>query len=190
MFTLRHERPADIPARETLLDQAFGETRYRKTSERLRVSRLPAEGLALVATDGERLVGTARLWNIMCGRGQPALLLGPVAVAEDCRNRGIGAALVWRATAEARRRSHSAVILVGDASYYSRFGFSSEKTGALKLPGPFERHRLLALEFVPGVLDGVCGRIRATGVPALMPEIATKAAQGRRAQYRQGAYAA
>jgi predicted N-acetyltransferase YhbS len=165
MITLRHERTTDVPAREALLDEAFGKARFRKTSERLRESRLPAAGLAFVAADGKRVVGTARLWNVACG-GQPALLLGPVAVKACCRNRGIGAALVRHAVAEARRLRHSAVILVGDAPYYSRFGFASEKTSGLRLPGPFERHRLLALELVPAALDGAHGMVSATGTVA------------------------
>ncbi len=163
MITLRQERPADVEAREALLDQAFGDTRARKTSQRLRDGRLPAEGLSLIAADRRRVIGTARLWNVACGTGQPALLLGPVAVAANCRNRGIGAALVRRAVAEARRLGHGAVILVGDASYYSRFGFAAGTAAGLKLPGPFEHHRLLALELVPGALDGANGLLRATG---------------------------
>jgi predicted N-acetyltransferase YhbS len=163
MITLRQERPADVEAREALLDQAFGDTRYRKTSQRLRESRLPAEGLSLIAADGGRVIGTARLWSVVCGTGQPALLLGPVAVESSCRNRGIGAALVRRALRDARRLGHGAVILVGDAPYYSRFGFAGEKAAGLKLPGPFERHRLLALELVPNALDGAGGLLRATG---------------------------
>ncbi len=75
----------------------------------------PAEGLAFVATDGKRIVGTARLWTISCGAGKPALLLGPVAVAAGYRNRGIGAALVSHAISESRRLRHTAIILVGDA---------------------------------------------------------------------------
>jgi predicted N-acetyltransferase YhbS len=169
MITLRQERPGDVEAREALLDQAFGETRARKTSQRLREGRLPAEGLSLIAADAKRVIGTARLWDIVCGTGQPALLLGPVAVTADCRNRGIGAALVRRALREARRFGHGAVILVGDASYYSRFGFAGEKAAGLKLPGPFERHRLLALELVPGALDGAGGLLCATGQPAHKP---------------------
>ena len=169
MITLRHERTADIPAREALLDQAFGGARRRKTSERLRDGRLPAEGLAFVAVDGKRVVGTARLWNIACGSGEPALLLGPVAVASEHRNRGIGAALVRRAMAQAGRLGHQAVILVGDEAYYSRFGFSAEQTVRLLLPGPFERHRLLAIELKPGALDGAHGMVAATGRPTQKP---------------------
>jgi predicted N-acetyltransferase YhbS len=161
MITLRHERPADIPAREALLDEAFGEARRKKTSERLRQGRLPAEGLSFVAADGRRVVGTARLWNVACGTGQRALLLGPLAVATD--RRSIGSALVRRAVAEARKRGHGAVMLVGDAPYYGRFGFSGEKTAALRLPGPFERRRLLALELISGALNGAGGLVVATG---------------------------
>jgi predicted N-acetyltransferase YhbS len=103
------------------------------------------------------------------------------------RDRGIGAALVRHALREARRRGHSAVILVGDLPYYSRFGFSGEKTGALKLPGPFERHRLLALELVPAALEGARGLIQATGIAVPAGEVAAPAAQRRRGHGRQNA---
>jgi predicted N-acetyltransferase YhbS len=175
MTIIRHERPADIEAREALLDRAFGENRRRRTSERLREGRLPAEGLAFIATDGKRVVGTARLWNIACDSGEAALLLGPVAVAEDSRNRGIGAALVRRALREARRRDHGAVVLVGDAPYYSRVGFSMEKAGARSLPGPFERDRLLVRELKAGALAGARGLLRAAGRIAASAESAIAA---------------
>ena len=170
MIALRQERPNDVEAREALLDEAFGNTRARKTSQRLRDGRLPAEGLSLIAADGRRVIGTARLWNVTCGGARPALLLGPVAVESSCRNRGIGAALVRRALREARRLGYGAIVLVGDAPYYSRFGFAAEKAAGLKLPGPFERHRLLALELIPGALDGADGLVRAAGRPAQLSQ--------------------
>lgn len=180
MTTIRQERPNDVDARELLLDEAFGDARYRKASERLREDRLPADGLSLIAADGKRVVGTARLWNIACGNGAPALLLGPVAVAADERGQGIGGALVERAIAMARKLGYAAVALVGDAPYYGRFGFSAEKTGALWMPGPFERHRLLALELVPGALDGARGMIAATGRMERQPDLAALVAQDKR----------
>jgi predicted N-acetyltransferase YhbS len=174
MITVRHERITDVKAREALLDQAFGAARYRKSSQRLRDGRLPAEGLSFIAAEGRRAVGTARLWPVACASGEPALLLGPMAVAADCRKRGIGAALVRHALHNARRLGHGAVILVGDAPFYGRFGFSAEKTGRLRLPGPFERHRLLALELEPGALDNARGLIRACG--RTLPQAAVVAA--------------
>jgi predicted N-acetyltransferase YhbS len=106
-----------------------------------------------------------RLWHVRVG-GVPALVLGPLAVDPSCRNLGVGAALMKHALAEARARGHGAVILLGDAPYYARFGFSALKTGELSLPGPFERDRLLGLELREGALDGAWGMIVPTNVAA------------------------
>ena len=166
MISIRTETTTDVAAREALLDEAYGRSRFRKPSEKIRRGRTPAE--SLVAFDGERIVGTVRLWNIDCG-GKPALLLGPVAVACDRQGEGIGAALMAHAVEAARLSGYAAIVLVGDAAYYGRFGFTAEKTGALAMPGPFERHRLLALELVPGALDGAAGVIVPTGRPVAKP---------------------
>jgi predicted N-acetyltransferase YhbS len=104
-------------------------------------------------------------------------LLGPVAVAEDCRSRGLGGALVRRAILGARKLGYAAIILVGDPEYYGRFGFTAAKTGALWMPGPFERHRLLGHELKAGALDGARGMIAATGRPEPMPDLAALTAQ-------------
>jgi len=172
MVAIRHETPSDVAPREALLDAAFGESRFTKTAQRLREGYLPAEGLSFVARTGRRLVGTLRLWDIAAGPGRPALLLGPLAIARDFRSRGIGGNLIGRALANARRRGAAAVLLVGDAPYYGRFGFSAEKTAALWLPGPYLRERLLAHEIVPGALDGARGLISATGERAAKPDLA------------------
>ena len=161
-FAIRAERAADVAAREALLDACFGENRHGRTCQRLRDGRAPAAGLALSAVHEGTLVGTVRLWHVSAG-GRPALVLGPLAVDPACRELGIGAALMQQALAAARARGHAAVILLGDAPYYSRFGFSAEKTGELLLPGPFERDRLLAIEFTEGALDGAEGMIVPTG---------------------------
>jgi len=180
-FAIRAERATDIVAREALLDACFGENRHMRTCQRLRDGRAPAEGLALSAVRRGQLVGTVRLWHVSAG-GFPALVLGPLAVDATSRELGIGAALMVEALAAARARGHGAVILLGDAPYYARFGFSAAKTGGLSLPGPFERERLLAFELREGALDGAWGMIVPTGAAAseiALPEI--KAARGRRA---------
>jgi predicted N-acetyltransferase YhbS len=171
MMTIRNETPADTDAREKLLDRVWGPARFQKTAERLREGRSPAAGLSLVAEREEDLVGTVRLWRVCAGPARPALLLGPLAVEETCRGRGVGTALMRRAIAAARRRGHRAVLLVGDAPYYERFGFSARKTSALWLPGPFERNRLLGCELVAGALDGARGLVGATGRPVAMPNL-------------------
>jgi predicted N-acetyltransferase YhbS len=164
-FVVRSERASDVVARETLLDASFGANRELRTCQRLRDGQAPAEGLALSALSRGRLVGTVRLWHVIAG-GVPALVLGPLAVDPPFRKLGIGKALVQRALAAAKARGHGAVLLLGDASYYARFGFSALKTGELRLPGPFEPGRLLGLELREGALDGAWGMIVPTGTMA------------------------
>lgn len=171
MTTIRDERPRDIPAREALLDTCFGPTRFAKTCERLREGRRPAEGLALAAEHGERLVGTVRLWPVEAGRDRPALMLGPIAVDPALQGGGLGGRLMREALGRAAERGHEAVVLVGDAPYYERFGFSADLTATLWLPGPFERGRFLGLELRPGGLRGAMGLVRPTGLPALTPAL-------------------
>lgn len=169
-ITIRDEMAADIPMRELLLDRAFGPGRFMKTCERLREERLPAEGLALTAVDeAGGLVGTLRLWSIAMASGHSALLLGPLAVSGDLRGAGLGSALMRAALIRAAAYGHSAVLLVGDAPYYERFGFSTMRTGALSLPGPYERERFLACELKAGALEGAYGLVFATGLPMPAP---------------------
>jgi predicted N-acetyltransferase YhbS len=165
-FVIRAERAPDVVAREALLDACFGANRHARTCQRLRDGRTPAEGLAFSAVQNGRLVGTLRLWHVSAG-GTPALVLGPLAVDPLCRKLGVGAALMQHALAAAKARGHGAVLLLGDAPYYARFGFSALKTGELSLPGPFERDRLLGLELRDGALDGAWGMIASTGVSVL-----------------------
>lgn len=160
----------DVAPREALLDLCLGTDRKAKSSERLREGRLPAEGLAFSAHAlDHRLVGTVRLWDVATGDGRPALLLGPLAVHPWFRSGGLGGELMRTALKVAGARGHGAVILVGDAPYYERFGFSNARTGALEMPGDFARDRLLAIELKDGALAGAHGLIRPTGAPAFVP---------------------
>ena len=162
-FRLRDERPRDVAAREALLDASFGPSRFAKTCERLREGRLAAEGLSLVASDGGAIVGTLRFWHVECGR-IPALMLGPLAVAASHRSAGIGGALIAHGLRRAAKFGHGGVVLVGDAPYYARFGFSRPPVERLLLPGPVDVARFLGLDLRPGGLAGARGRVAATGL--------------------------
>jgi predicted N-acetyltransferase YhbS len=164
MVTIRAEILADITAREALLDRAFGRNRNRKTSQRFRDGRLPAEGLAFTAlSKSDRVIGTLRMWNVIAGSAGPALLLGPLAVDSRYHRRGIGRELMDHALNMAQVLGHVSVLLVGDEPYYSRFGFSRNLITDLHLPGPVERNRFLGLELNRGALEGAQGLVVASG---------------------------
>ena len=172
MPTIRLEKSCDAAAREALLDLAYGPVRFEKPSERLRSGRAPAHGLSFVAVEDNRVIGTLRLWDVSAGPACAALLLGPLAVDPAQRRRGIGSSLVRHALRAAAKGGHRAVLLAGEAAYYSRFGFSAERTGTLWLPGLADKTRLLGLELTAGALDGVRGAIRVPKRPARTPLVA------------------
>jgi len=166
-FFIDDEAAGDIFAREALLDRAMGAGRRRKSSEKLRRGRLPSPGLAFVARNGAgQVIGSVRLWDVAAGERQ-LLMLGPLAVETITAGQGVGSALMRHAVLRAKELGHGGIILVGDAPYYQRFGFSAEKTGGVMMPGPVERHRLLGLELSEGYLDSVSGLLVAKGRQAI-----------------------
>ena len=171
-FVIAAETYTQSSAREALLTRAMGLKWKRKSSQKLRRGRRPSEGLAFIARNADGvLAGTVRLWDVATGDSRPALLLGPLAVEPLLKSAGMGKALMSHAISEAKRLGHKVILLVGDAAYYERFGFSSAKTGALSMPGPYERDRFLALELVPGALDGASGTLKATGRKAKLVDV-------------------
>ncbi|MCZ2329015.1 GNAT family N-acetyltransferase [Bartonella sp. F02] len=167
-FTLSSEKEADKSCREYLLDLAMGKGRKRKSSETLRRGRLAACGLSFVVKNpfGE-LVGSVRLWHVTCRKGQDgiqhSLFLGPLAVSPECSGIGIGSLLMRHAIAMAKELGHGAILLVGDPEFYQRFGFSSDLTKNLAMPGPYEKHRFQALELISGHLSACHGVLIPSG---------------------------
>ena len=162
MVTIRTELSSDVNAREALLNQTFGAHRLRKTSEKLRIGRVPALAFTAIDDNG-KLIGTVRLWNIIAGSAGSSLLLGPLAVDCSHQGAGLGRVLMEQAIFAARDLGADSILLVGDEPYYGRFGFSATLTRSLHLPGPVERNRFLGLELETQALDDAEGLVAATG---------------------------
>ena len=140
---IQPENPEDSAAVEALVDHAFGPGRFTKVSERVREIAEAAPELSFCAWDGPRLVGSVRQWRVRVG-GTPAVFLGPLAVEQGERSAGVGGRLVERACEAAAAAGEAVVLLVGDAPYFQRFGFSAEPAKAVRLPGPVDQRRVLA----------------------------------------------
>lgn len=147
--------PASV---EALLDAAFGTDRHKRTAYRMREGCAPIAELSFSAWDDGRLIGTLQSWPVVWvaadvngnERRVPLVMVGPVAVLPALQRGGTGRALMDALIAAADRPpdtsgAGAALMMIGDPEYYSRFwGFSADATGAWELPGPVERHRLLA----------------------------------------------
>ena len=141
---------ADAGAVERLLDAAFGIDRHRRTAYRLRAGLAPIARLSLAAFDSHgALVGSLQSWPVMlttsAGIAVPLTLVGPVAVDPAHQRRGLGRDMMTQMLAQADAIEADPQVLIGDPQYYGRFfGFVADQTGQWELPGPFDRHRLLA----------------------------------------------
>lgn len=153
------ETPHHYAQVEALLDEAFGPGRFVKTAYRLREGSPERKDLAFVAVRGGEVIGSVRFSDIVVGK-VPALLLGPLVIRPAYKNQGHGLALMRAGNAAARVAGGSLIVLVGDAPYYARAGFGVVPEGRMRMPGPVDPGRLLALELEPGVLEAACGPVR------------------------------
>lgn len=138
---------------EAVLDRAFGEDRHARTAYRIRAGMNWLPGLSLAALDeDDMLVATIQCWPIglTTKQGQvPLVMVGPVAVVPERQGEGFGVGLMSAMIAEDARLAANGgqalpQVLIGDAEYYGRWGFSAAFTGGWRCPGPYEQHRLLA----------------------------------------------
>ena len=134
------ERSGDAAAVDALVLAAFGPGRFAKTAERLREAAHLAAGFC--AYEGERLIGSVRLWSITVGEAR-SVFLGPIAVDAASRRGGLGAELVQACIDEAKTMALDGVLLVGDPPYFSRFGFLPAPEAVLS--GPVDRRRVMWL---------------------------------------------
>ncbi len=157
MIELTPEKPDDWWEVEALFDLCFAPGREALSSYRLRDGVAPLAGLSLVARDGEGiLAGAIRFWPVLVG-GQDALLLGPVAVHPVHQGEGLGGVLIRDGLESARAGGWSRVLLVGDAEYYGRFGFT--RLNGVKMPPPTNPERVLGHGVERGVWDNVRGDV-------------------------------
>ena len=140
-----------IPAAdvESLLDAAFGADRHGRTAYKLRAGTKAIPALSFAAVDDGVLIGTLQSWPVVLetpsGERAPLTLVGPVAVSPALQRGGIGRKLMTHMLATADAGAADALMMIGDPEYYGRFfGFTADATGGWHLPGPVERHRLLA----------------------------------------------
>jgi len=158
---IREETPADHAPILEVNRQAFGGDAEANLVDRLQNSG--AVVVSLVAAADEQIVGHILFSDLTIETEHgitPAVSLAPMAVLPQFQGRGIGSALVRRGLELCRERGRSIVIVLGHPEYCPRFGFSTELAKPLHSPYSGAGAAWMALELVPGALDGVRGTVR------------------------------
>jgi predicted N-acetyltransferase YhbS len=126
---------------ETLLDDAFGTDRFKRTAYLLRTGLPVINHLSFAVSDGGATIGSIQCWPVIVGAA-PLILVGPVAVAPNKQGQGVGHQLM-RTMLGAVQARDAPMVMIGDPEYYGRFGFSADGTLGWTLPGPWDPRRLL-----------------------------------------------
>ena len=157
MYEICPEKPADEAEVEALYDLCFAPGRTALSSYRLRDGVPKVADLCLVLRDsGGFVLAAIRYWPVRVG-GKGVLLLGPIAVHPTAQGEGLGGLLMRDSLERARVLGWGRVLLVGDAPYYSRFGF--QRLYEVIMPPPTNPDRVLGLELQPGAWVGVTGPV-------------------------------
>ena len=88
------------------------------------------------------------------------LAIGPVAVVPEVQRRGIGSALMNVAASLAVARGVPALVLLGHAEYYPRFGFSSARDAGLAPPTDAWPDAFWMARLLPAWSDDLRGTVR------------------------------
>lgn len=190
-YLIKPEPAVLAGAVERLYDDVFGPARFHKASYLFREGVAPVRELSWIALEGDRpgndrLVGAIRYWPILVGEtGHSALLLGPLAIAQDRAGKGIGRALMFKTLDLAAQLGHDLVLLVGDVDYYKRFGFVPATPHGFVMPGESRPDRLQVAPLKDNVLGRIAGEVRHlhTGLPAIaVARVGKRAARRARAR--------
>ena len=158
MISVRPETPADRAA-----IRAINEAAFEQPDEADLVDRLRENGdvvASLIAEEEEEAIGHILFSRLtMSGSGEtPSLAaLAPMAVVPDWQGKKAGTLLAAAGLGECRARGVEAVIVLGHADYYPRFGFSASL--AASLDAPFSGESFMALELEPGALARAQGKL-------------------------------
>jgi putative acetyltransferase len=120
LIDIREELPSDVTSIREVNRRAFEQEQEGKIVDALRSNG--AALLSLVATLRDQVVGHIMYSPLSIGQVTGSGL-GPMAVIPEYQRQGIGSKLVMAGNEKLKIAGCPFVIVVGHASYYSRFGF-------------------------------------------------------------------
>jgi putative acetyltransferase len=156
---IRSETAADVAAVRALNRMAFETTIEADLVDALREQ---ADPISLVADDAGSIVGHIMFSPVTLLGHEDLMIMGlaPMAVLPGQQRRGIGSALVRAGLERCRQIGSHAVVVLGHAAYYPRFGFVPASRFHVGCEYDVPDEAFMALELQSGSLGGRSGTIR------------------------------
>lgn len=127
---VRNELEDDVLAIEAVIVAAFLHAPHASYTEQHIVNALRKSGnlsVSLVAIVDGAVAGHVAVSPVSISDGCKGWYgLGPISVAPELQGRGVGATLINEALRVLRKRGASGCVLLGEPTYYNRFGFRAE----------------------------------------------------------------
>ncbi|UEX77930.1 GNAT family N-acetyltransferase [Sediminicurvatus halobius] len=157
---VRPERPGDEPAIARVNEAAFGRPDEARLVAALRATASPF--VSLVAEDADSaLTGHIAFSPVTVGHeeGLSVMALAPMAVMPARQRSGVGTALIQHGLSACRAIGVGAVVVLGHADYYARFGFAPASRFGLRCPYDAPEEAFMAIELIAGYLEGIEGTV-------------------------------
>ena len=160
---IRPEAEADYAA-----VRAVNEAAFDTSAEADLVEALRRRGISLVSLVAEVegvVVGHILFSPVSLAEHDHLNLVGlaPMAVAPDYQRKGIGSALVRHGLARCKDLGFRAVVVVGHAEYYPRFGFVPADRYGLRCEYDVPADVFMVAELEAGALNSASGLVRYDG---------------------------
>ena len=144
-----------------LFDCVFGPGRFSRTAFRVREHYKGHEDYGFCSWSGDTVIGSIHFTPITIGGTSDAYLLGPLVVSPNFSGQNLGCKLIEAGILNAIEKKCRVIVLVGDISYYGRFGFQHVPQGQIRFSGPADPERILVRELEPNSLKEYAGIIAA-----------------------------
>ena len=159
IMIIRYEEHADYDAVHALNRSAFETEVEAGLVDALRQQADPT--VSLVAVDDTTVVGHIMLSPVSLSDHPNLVIMGlaPMAVLPEHQNKGVGFALVRAGLERCRELGAGAVVVLGHASYYPRFGFAPSTQFGIRSEYNVPDDVFMVLELTPGYLSDAVGTI-------------------------------
>ncbi len=154
---VRVEIPVDAAGIDALLRRAFPTSAEADLVHQLREDGLLT--LGVVATDDEGVVmGYVAFSPVtIADEDRQWVALGPLAVDETLRRQGWGEKLVYEGLDALNEFGYTAVVVLGDPTYYARFGFVPAREQQLGCRWPDSDAAFLMYPLSDNHFEGISG---------------------------------
>jgi putative acetyltransferase len=161
---IRKEKPEDIQRIRQINIKAFDTDGEADLVDALRDSRIPL--ISLVAEENGELVGHILFSPVTLDDNNSQIsiaALAPVAIVPEYQKRGIGSHLVVEGLKCCQESGCEAVIVLGHARFYSRFGFVPSVNYGIKSEYDVPAEVFMIKELKDSALKGCSGIIKYHG---------------------------